>query len=165
MKEIKRIFKKSVNFYSRPPIKNEDGLVIEEGITVAVCDDVRSVLDHIRYYLAQVFGFSPPMKIVPYDGYKISTKVICQPEDEWNEEYGKILAFNKLYKRQFKSILNNVLSNSLKRIGTADDSLCKILGQMTIGESIEFLIEDFDNTVSELKAKIKDLGGKVEDEE
>ena len=154
MKQIKRIFKKHVSFYS-----NE-----KSRITVAVCDNVGHVLFEIQDYLEGIFGFYPPMKIENYRGKKISIKVICQPEDEWDEEYGRRLALNKLYQRQFKSILNNVLSNALRRIGTADDSLCQILGQMTIGESIEFLVEDFDETVSELKAKIKDLGGEVEDE-
>lgn len=131
MKQIKRIFRDSVEYYS-----NES-----TGITVAVCDDVGGVLIDIGLHLEGLLGFFPPIKLNPYGDHKISVKVVCQPEDEWNEEYGKRLAFKKLYHRQFKSILNNVLANCGKRILNADGIICGILGVPSTKNMLDFYVE------------------------
>jgi hypothetical protein len=131
MKQIKKIFRDSVVYYSDE----------STGITVAVCDDVGGVLIDIALHLEGLLGFFPPVKIKPYSDHKISVKVVCQPEDEWNEEYGRRLAFNKLYHRQFKSILNNVLANCAKRILNADEIICGIMKIPSTKDMLHFYEE------------------------
>jgi hypothetical protein len=58
----------------------------------------------------------------------ITEKAVCDPEDEWSVEYGKKVAFEKLYRRHFRSLVGTMLEKFNNKVYHAQTNELKAMG-------------------------------------
>jgi hypothetical protein len=101
----------------------------DNGTITAVCEDIRDVFHTITAYIERITNVY--LSNLKYTGktLKFSHTVRCAPEDEWNEEYGKRMAFNKLFDRKLKPLINNMIEKKISNIVHAENILVKLFTQ------------------------------------
>jgi hypothetical protein len=102
MKILKRILKKHTRYY----VDKEKGIIIAKAYAPyplkEVCNQVVG-----KWVYAE--------KLIPKNLEYITEKATVCPEDEWDEEYGKKIALEKLYKRKFKALVGTMFNNYLNK--------------------------------------------------
>jgi hypothetical protein len=121
MKSAKKIFKEHVNFYV-----NEDNKTV-----TAVCENVYMPLSKIYRHITQG---KLAIFVKTKENMKITETAKCSPEDIFNEEIGKTIALNKLYRNKFKSILNNEVILALKSLKNTYNSLAELVDRPNVVE-------------------------------
>ena len=104
--------------------------VNEENKTItAVCEDIRDIFHSVVAEIERCTDVYLSNVKFPRKNLKHSHTVTCAPEDEWNEEYGKRIAFNKLFDRRLKSLINTMIEKKLASIVHAENLLVAMLSQ------------------------------------
>jgi hypothetical protein len=103
--------------------------VNEEKRTIVATANVylplREVCDKVIGVWVNPYMLLPKVK---YPESVITEKAICAPEDEWNVEYGKKVAFEKLYRRHFRSLVGTMFENFQSKTYYAVNNQIKAMG-------------------------------------
>ena len=97
----------------------------EKGVCTCVISDCKyDAIDEIK----RMFGYSGTLLLIPMTKrYILNTKYVgiarCAPEDEFDENIGKKLAYERavnLYRKDKKRIADMVCKNTIERIGKVE---------------------------------------------
>ena len=141
--------------------KHVEYFVDEQNKTVtAVCHDARAIIREIAGDLESIMYLS--MSNFPTNRGKVWETARCDVRDEWNEETGKKIAFEKLYRRELKpeifdflylvdrklnsiqTVVSDVIRKNRKynRVGTATVDEFRVVS-VTFDEFLESIKEDY----------------------